>query len=68
MPTTKKKKTTKTAARKTTATKTRKKAACRTCKSKGISSRERNHVCFVAVLSIAAGILFCADVAMVIVS
>ena len=63
MPTTKKKKSGRTAARKTVATKTHKKASCRTCKSKGISSRERNHVCLVAALSITAGILLCADAA-----
>lgn len=57
---TKKKKTTKTA-KKTTA----KKASCKKCSS--ISSRERAHVCFVTVLSIATGILLCADAAMMIV-
>lgn len=67
MPTTKKKKSTKTA-KKVTATKTRKKYSCKSCKCKGISSRERAHVCFVAVLSIAAGILLCADAAIMIVA
>lgn len=62
MATAKKKKATKTA-KKTTAKKcTSKKCACKT-----ISSRERAHVCFVAVLSITTGILLCADAAMMIV-
>lgn len=61
---TKKKKT--TVAKKSTATKTHKKTCSRTnCKT--ISSSERAHVCFVAVLSITAGILLCADAAMMIV-
>lgn len=65
MPTTKKKTTTK----KTTA----KNCKCKTCKCKnckchkGISTKERAHVCLVAVLSITAGILLCADAAMMIV-
>lgn len=65
MPQVKKKKTTKTA-KKTTA-KTHKKAASRTCCKKGsaatISNRDRAHICFVAVLSIVAGILLCTDAA-----
>ena len=61
----KKKKSTKTAKRTTTA-RTHKKTACRTCCKKGtISNRERMHVCCVAALSIIAGILLCADVALV---
>lgn len=61
---TKKKKTTTT--KKATTAKTHKKACSRTnCKT--ITSRERAHVCFVAVLSITAGILLCADAAMMIV-
>lgn len=65
MPTTKKKKSTKTA-KKITATKTRKKCACKTCKCKTISSRERTHVCLVAALSITAGILLCLDAAIMV--
>ena len=65
MPTTKKKTTTKkTAAKKACC----KKTACKkTCQCKGICSKERAHVCFVAALSIMAGILLCADAAMMIV-
>lgn len=60
----KKKKSTKTAKRTTTATKTHKKSASRSCcKAKSISPRERMHVYIVTVLSIAAGILLCADMA-----
>lgn len=67
MATTKKKTATKTA-KKTTAKKCgSKKCACKKCACKTISSRERAHVCFVAVLSITAGILLCADAAMMIV-
>ena len=66
MPTAKKKKSTKTAAKKTTATKTRKKCTC--SKKATLSSRDRAHVCFVTVLSITAAILLCADAAIMIVS
>ncbi|MBQ6410179.1 hypothetical protein IJI18_02925 [Candidatus Saccharibacteria bacterium] len=65
---TKKKKSTKTAAKKTAATKTHKKAACRTyCKKSAISSRDRMHIYIVTALSITAAILLCADAAMMIV-
>lgn len=67
MPTTKKKKSTKTA-KKVTATKARRKSTNKTCRCKGISSHERNHVCCVAALSIAVGILLCIDAAMMIVA
>ncbi|MBR3269954.1 hypothetical protein IKG07_01760 [Candidatus Saccharibacteria bacterium] len=65
MPTTKKKTTTKKCASKSCKCKSCK--CKKTCKCKGISSKERAHVCFVAVLSITAGILLCADAAMMIV-
>ena len=67
MPTVKKKKSTKTAKRATTA-RTHKKAASRTCckKCKTISNSERMHIYVVTALSIIAGILLCADIAMVI--
>lgn len=68
MPQTKKKKSTKTAAKRAaTATKTRKKACCRTsCKkcSKELSNTERMHIYVVTALSITAAILLCADAAM----
>lgn len=60
MATAKKKKSTKTA-KKTT------KCGCKkcACKKAAISSRDRAHVCFVAALSIVAGILLCADAAII---
>ena len=64
MPTTKKKKVTKTASKKV-ATKTTKKASTRTaCKkgSKAISNTERWHVYIVTALSFIAAILLCMDV------
>lgn len=65
MPTAKKKKSTKTAAKKTTATKTRKKCTC--SKKATLSPRDRMHVYIVTALSITAAILLCADAAMMIV-
>ena len=68
MPTTKKKKSTKTA-KKPAAKRTYKKSATKTCcKSKNLTSKERAHICFVAALAIATGILLCADAAMMIVA
>ena len=70
MPTTKKKKTTKTAKGKTAA-KTTKKACTRTCCKKGnkdITNTERWHVYIVTALSFIAAILLCADVAIMNVS
>ena len=61
MPQAKKKKSTKTA--KKPATKACKKSTCRSCSKKSVSPRERMHVYIVTVLSIAAGILLCADAA-----
>ena len=66
MPTAKKKKSTKTAKKTTKCSSTRKKCTC--SKKATLSSRDRAHVCLVTVLSIAAGILLCADAAMMIVS
>ena len=64
MPQAKKKKSTKTAKKATTASKTRKKTVSRSCcKNKSISPRERTHIYIVTALSIAAGILLCADAA-----
>ena len=54
----------KTTARKTT---TRKKSCARTAKQQGISNQERMHVYIVTAMAIVAGILLCADAAMMIV-
>lgn len=62
-----KKKTTNKTAKKAQTRKTGSKANTRTTKYKCISAKERVHVCLVAALSIIAGILLCADVAMVVV-
>lgn len=56
-------KTKKTAAKSTT----RKKACTRTAKCKGVSSKERLHIYIVTAMGMIAGILLCADVAMMIV-
>ena len=63
---TKKKKSTKTTKRTTAATKTHKKAAARTRCKKGseITNRERMHIYIVTALGMIAGILLCADAAM----
>jgi hypothetical protein len=53
----------KTTARKTT---TRKKTCARTAKQQGISSQERMHVYIVTAMAMVAGILLCADAAMMI--
>lgn len=68
MATAKKKTATKTA-KKTTAKKTqcRKKSCCRTAKYKSVSSKERMHIYIVTALSMVAGILLCADAAMMII-
>lgn len=62
-----KKKSTKTARKPVTKT-THKKAASRTSKTKGISPTEKWHVYIVTSLSIIAGILLCADAAIMIVT
>ena len=46
----------------------RKKACCRTAKCKDITNKERMHIYIVTTMAIIAGILLCADTAMVIVS
>lgn len=65
------KKKTSTKTKKTTAKasprKTNSRACTRTAKCKGVSSSERVHVYFIAAMSIIAGVLLCADVAMMIV-
>lgn len=69
---TKKKNSTKTSKSvKKVAAKTHKKCTSRTNCKKGscdISSRDRAHVCFVAALAIVAGILLCADAAIMMVA
>ena len=64
-----KRKTATKTAKKTTAKKTqcRKKACCRTAKQKGISNQERMHIYIVTAMAMVAGILLCADAAMMIV-
>ncbi|MBR3115998.1 hypothetical protein IKF30_02100 [Candidatus Saccharibacteria bacterium] len=64
-----KRKTATKTAKKTTAKKTqcRKQACTRTTKNKGISQQEKMHVYLVTGLAIIAGILLCADAAMMIV-
>ena len=64
-----KKKTATRTAKKTTAKKStcRKKSCCRTAKYKSVSNQERMHIYIVTALSMIAGILLCADVAMMIV-
>ena len=62
----KKKSSTKTK-KKTTTRKTGSRANTRSTKCKGISNKERMHVYVVMMLSIVAGVLLCADIAMMIV-
>ena len=64
-----KRKTATKTAKKTTARKTtcRKKTSCRTAKNKGISNSERMHIYAVTVMAMIAGILLCADAAMMMV-
>ena len=64
-----KRKTATKTAKKTTARKTacRKKACCRTAKQKGITNQERMHIYIVTAMAMIAGILLCADAAMMIV-
>lgn len=67
MPTTKKKKSTKTANKKV-ATRTHKKACAKTCCKKSckqLSNTDRMHIYIVTALGIITAILLCADVAMV---
>ena len=68
MATAKKKTATKTA-KKTTAKKTqcRKKSCCRTAKYQRISGKERMHIYIVTAMAMTAGILLCADAAMMMV-
>lgn len=61
-------------AKRKTATKTAKKAACNKCRkkactrtNKGISNNERMHVYIITVMGMIAGILLCANAAMMIV-
>ena len=64
-----KRKTATKTAKKTTAKKTqcRKQACTRTAKSKGVTQQEKMHIYIVTVMAIIAGILLCADAAMMIV-
>lgn len=65
---TKRKTSTKTTKKSSAArTQSRKKAATRTTKCREITGKEKMHVYIVAAMSIMAGLLLCADVAMVIV-
>ena len=65
MPQTKKKKATRTAKKPVSKAKTHKKSASRTACKKGstITNRERIHLYIVTALGIIAGILLCADAA-----
>ena len=64
-----KRKTATKTAKKTTAKKTqcRKKACCRTAKQKDITNEEKMHIYIITAMAIIAGILLCADAAMMIV-
>lgn len=64
-----KRKTATKTAKKTTAKKTqcRKKTCCRTAKKQGITNQERMHVYIVTAMAMIAGILLCADAAMMMV-
>ncbi len=64
----KKKQSTKTAKKAPAKSQARKKACTRTAKCKCISSKERNHVFIVTAMSMIACILFCANVAVMIVA
>ena len=62
-----KKKTSTKTAKKTVAQGARKKASTRTAAQKGISKEERMHIFLITAMSMIAGILLCADVAMMLV-
>lgn len=64
-----KRKTATKTAKKTTAKKTqcRKKSCCRTCAKQDISNQEKMHIYIITAMSIIAGILLCADAAMMMV-
>ncbi len=64
-----KRKTATKTAKKTTARKTQchKKPCTRTCSKKGVSSQEKMHIYMITGLSIIAGILLCANAAMMMV-
>lgn len=71
MPTTKKKKTTKTAAKRSVAAKTHRKAATRTCCkkcAKEVSGTEKMHIYIVTALGFVTAILLCANAAMMLVA
>ena len=63
----KRKTSTKTAKKSRASQGARRKACTKTMKSQGISNRERMHLFIILAMSIIAGILFCTDVAMVMV-
>lgn len=63
----KRKTATKTAKKSTARATTRKKSCCRTTKQKGISNAERMHIYVVTAMAMIAGILLCADAAMMII-
>ena len=63
----KRKTLTKTAKKSRASQGARRKACTKTMKSQGISNRERMHLFIILAMSIIAGILLCADVAMVMV-
>ena len=63
----KKKTSTKTAKKSSASQDARRKACSRTMKNKGISNQERMHLYVILAMSMIAGILLCADIAMVIV-
>jgi hypothetical protein len=64
-----KRKTATKTAKKTTAKKTqcRKQACTRTAKNKGVTQQEKMHIYIVTAMAIVAGILLCADAAMMMV-
>ncbi len=64
-----KRKTATKTAKKTTAKKTqcRKQACTRTAKSQGVTQQEKMHIYIVTAMAIVAGILLCADAAMMMV-
>ena len=63
----KKKQSTKTAKKCTTCTQARRKTACKTRKSCGVSRQEKMHIYVITAMSLVAGILLCANAAMMMV-
>ncbi len=63
----KKKTSTKTAKKTTASQGARKKVSTRTAAKKGVSKEERMHIYIVTIMGMIAGILLCADVAMMLV-